>query len=596
MSRDTLRWDVRQPAAGLDVIPRRLGAWRRALGPFAGPALISWVALAGVVGVAGFILYMTFVAALPTSPEFTLRNWTALLRPYVLTTVIPNTIVVALTTVVVSAGFAIPLAWLLNATSLPWRRVYSMLIAAKIAIPGFITAMGWTLIINPRSGLLNQALAGLLGVPTIPIDVQNPVGMGWVLGIVLTSPLFLLLAGPIRSLGGAFLEAGAVAGASGPQRLRYIVVPLMWPAILGGMIYTGMSALSIFEVPALLGAATGDQAVLATELFYAAHPAGANTPAYGAAGVYGVIVSLAGLVGLYFYYRVLGRSSQYATISAMNRPGHVWPLSSAGKVFGTLFVWAFLLLGVVLPLLVLLWNSLLPFYQPPSLQALSSLTWRNYNGLLSSVGGVGPFVNTLILLAIVPLLVVTFSFSTSYVVVRSRLRIRKLMDLLAMLPHAIPHVAIAFAVLMFGLIVSSVLPLIGTIVIIIIAQVIAFLAGGTRIMNAALLQMSPDLEEAARVAGAQNRTLFAWITLPLVRDSLIFGLLWTALLAAREVSMALFLAGTNNRVFAVAVWILWQGGLLSYAAAAAVILVLAMSVVAVFALLVGGRATGAARV
>src|SRR3954471_7394739 len=162
VSRETLRWDAPQPVASVAVTAHRPGAWQRAFGPFAGPAAISWVALACVVAVAGFVLYMTFVAGLPTNPEYTLRNRTAILRPYVLTTVIPNTIVVAFTTVIVSAGFAIPLAWLLNATSLPGRRVYSMLIAAKIAIPGFITAMGWTLIINPRSGLLNQALAGLL--------------------------------------------------------------------------------------------------------------------------------------------------------------------------------------------------------------------------------------------------------------------------------------------------------------------------------------------------------------------------------------------------------------------------------------------------
>jgi iron(III) transport system permease protein len=572
-------------------------AWgiRRALGPFAGPAVVSWLALICVVGVAVFMLYMTFVATLPTSPEYTLRHWAAFFRPYVLTTVVPNTIVVAVTTVVVAAGFAVPLAWLLNATSLPLARFYSMLIAAKIAIPGFITAMGWTLIINPRSGLLNQWLGGLVGQPSVPFDVQNPVGMGWVMGLVLTSPLFLLLSGPVRSLGSGFLEASAVAGASGPQRLRYIVLPLMWPAVLGGMIYTGMSALSIFEIPALLGGASGSQAVLATELFYAAHPAGANQPVYGAAGVFGVIVSLAGLVGLYYYYQVLGRSSQYATISAMNHPGRVWPLSRGGKIAGTAFVWLFLLLGVLLPLFMLVWNSLLPFYQPPSLQALGSLTLRNYNGLLSSVGGIGPFTNTLVLLLVVPLLVVIFCFATSYVVVRSRLRMRKAMDTLAMLPHAIPHVAIAFSVLMFGLVASSWLPLIGTMAIIVVAQTIAFLAGGTRIMNAALLQISPDLEEAARVAGAQNRTLFAWVTLPLVRDSLVFCFLWTALLAAREVSMALFLAGTNNRVFAVAVWILWQGGLLAYAAAAGVVLVLAMSVVAILALVVGGRATQRAR-
>ncbi len=566
-------------------------SWRRDFGFFAGPAIVSWIALSGVLVVALFILYMTFVATLPTSPEFTLRHWTALFRPYVFTTVLPNTLIVAVITVAVSAGYAVPLSWLLNATSLPGRGLYAMLIAAKIAIPGFVTAMGWTLVVNPRTGLVNQLVAGLLGVSSIPLDVQNPVGMGWVLGLVLASPLFLLLSGPMRTLSAAFLEAGAVAGASGVQRLRYIVLPLMWPAVLGGMIYTGMSALSIFEIPALLGGATGDQAVLATELFYSAHPPAAGAPVYGVAGVYGVIISVAGLIGLYFYYQVLGRASQYATISGTSRAGYVWPLATAGKLAGTLFVWLYLVLGVLLPLFMLVWNSLLPYYQPPSLQALGSITLRNYEGLWNAIGGTGPLSNTLALLAVVPPLVITFSFCTAYVVVRSHLPIRKTMDLIAILPHAIPHVAIAFAVLIFGLFVSSWLPLMGTIAIIVVAQTLSFLAGGTRIMNAALLQISPDLEEAARVAGAPNRTVLAWITMPLIRDSLIFALLWTALLAAREVSMALFLAGTSNRVFAVAVFILWQGGLLSYAAAAGVVLVLAMSVVAGLALLVGRRAT-----
>src|SRR5262249_59967595 len=117
----------------------------------------------------------------------------------------------------------------------------AMLIAAKIAIPGFITAIGWTLIVNPRSGLLNQALAGLLGVPSVPLDVQNTVGMGWVLGLVLTSPMFLLLSGPIRTLGSGFLEAGAVGGGSGPPRVRFLVLPLLLAAVLGGLVFQGTS-------------------------------------------------------------------------------------------------------------------------------------------------------------------------------------------------------------------------------------------------------------------------------------------------------------------------------------------------------------------
>src|SRR5262249_25505675 len=255
-SRQTLGWNAPAQAGWLRWLQQGPRTWARSPGFYTGPTIISWIALACVLGVAAFILYMTFVATLPTNPEFTLRHWVSIFRPYVLTPAVPKPIVVAVMTVVVSACCAVPLAWLLNATSLPLRRVYAMLISAQIAIPGFITAMGWTLVVNPRNGLLNQWLAGLIGTPG-PLDVQNPWGMGWVMGLILTSPLFLLLSGPVRTLGSGFLEAGAVAGASGPQRLRYIVLPLLWPAVLGGMIYTGMTALSIFEIPALLGGATG---------------------------------------------------------------------------------------------------------------------------------------------------------------------------------------------------------------------------------------------------------------------------------------------------------------------------------------------------
>jgi len=80
--------------------------------------------------------------------------------------------------------------------------------------------------------------------------------------------------------------------------------------------------------------------------------------------------------------------------------------------------------------------------------------------------------------------------------------------------------------------------------------------------------------------------------MPLIRPSLVFAGLWTALLTFREVSMALFLTETNNVVLSVAVWELWDSGQLGEASAAAVVMVSAMGLLLLTTLaFTGGRLT-----
>ncbi|HEX9880504.1 MAG TPA: ABC transporter permease subunit, partial [Candidatus Binatia bacterium] len=135
-------------------------------------------------------------------------------------------------------------------------------------------------------------------------------------------------------------------------------------------------------------------------------------------------------------------------------------------------------------------------------------------------------------------------------------------------------------------------PFSGTVTIIVIANLLNRLAYTTRITNAALLQVHGELEECARVCGATNISIIAKVIWPLVKSSLIFSALWTALLTFREVSMAMFLTETKNTVLSVAIWRLWEIGHLGQASAAVMVMVgistvLLMGIMA----LAGGRAT-----
>lgn len=542
------------------------------------PLVCSWSILSIVVGLILFIFYMTFVPGLPTEPGFTLDHWTNIASSRLLTEVLPNTLIVGVGTIVIVTFFALPLAWLLNRTSLPFRNLFITLMAVTVIIPGFVKAMGWILLINDRIGLINKAIAGVLGIERVSLSVVNsPFGMAWVMGLMLTPTMFFLISGPMRALDPSLEEAATVSGLNRWETLRTVSFPLVWPGVLAGMIYIFMTAISIFEIPALLGAASGKVPVLATELFYAVRPAGIEMvePAYGAAGVYGTLIALPSIVALYFYLRLLTRARHHEVITGKGYRPHDVDLGRF-KWASLAFVMCYFLLAVGLPLLILTWASLLPILQMPSVAALSKLTFANYDGLVAALGGLSVFWNTAELMVSVALLTVFFSVMISWVVVRARVKLHKLMDVIAMLPHAIPGLGFAFALMILSMFVSRWIPSVtfgGTIWIIAIAGVINRLSYGTRATNAALVQIQRELEECAQVFGLGSLTIIQRVIVPLVKPSLIFTGLWTALFTFREVTMALFLSESHNRVIAVNVWYLWQDGHWGIAAAASVVMV-----------------------
>jgi len=288
------------------------------------PLGCSWFVLSGVVALLIFVLYMTFVPGLPFEPGFTLKHWANVASSRLITKVIPNTAIVGFGALFVATFFALPLAWLLNRTTLPFRNTFTTLMVVPVIIPGFILAIAWILLVDEHIGLFNRVIASLLGLETVPLSIMNNLfGMAWVMGVMLTPAIFFLISGPMRAVDPALEEVASIVGLTQWGILYRVTLPLVWPGLLGGLIYVFMTAVSIFELPALLGAASGKVPVLATEIFYAVRPAGAQTVtfAYGAAGVYGVLLAAPSLVALYFYLRMLARSERYQVITGRGDSG-----------------------------------------------------------------------------------------------------------------------------------------------------------------------------------------------------------------------------------------------------------------------------------
>jgi iron(III) transport system permease protein len=217
------------------------------------------------------------------------------------------------------------------------------------------------------------------------------------------------------------------------------------------------------------------------------------------------------------------------------------------------------------------------------------LTLKNYR-LLAEYGEVGSALkNTVLMVGATATATVVLSFLVSLVVIRSKFWGRKLLDQMAFMPHAIPGIVMGIAFFWLFLKIDF-LPLYGTIWAISIGFTISFLAYGTRSMNAALLQIHKELEEAAYVSGAPPWRTMWRIFVPLMMPTLVGVWIWVVLHAVRIAGMPLMLyEGPKNQVLAILIWNMWDEGYVPAVAAIGTLLMIVLLLLTLAVRLLGFR-------
>ena len=160
-----------------------------------------------------------------------------------------------------------------------------------------------------------------------------------------------------------------MSGAPPTSMLRKVTFKLMLPGILAVVIYQAMTALEVFEIPGILGLPGGIY-VFSTKIYAALHTA-MGTPAYGVANTFAIIYLVIAIAAIYLYSRVIGRSERYAIVSGKGYRPRTIDLG-AWRWVGFTFCLLFLLFAIIIPFIVLVYVSLLPFVQAPSARAFRS--------------------------------------------------------------------------------------------------------------------------------------------------------------------------------------------------------------------------------
>ena len=543
------------------------------------PALLS-LALMPMAIILILVLVMFWVSfqkgAFGTpSAIYTLGNYREVFSDPFIYRVAVNTLIFTLTATFFALFFGLPIAWLVERTTIPGKTLIYTLMTLGLLIPGVYTAMGWTMIAHPRIGILNQWLMELFNLSEGPINIATPLGMGFVQGLSLASLAFILTAQMFRAMNPALEEAARVHGMGYAKILWRVTLPLAMPGILAAVIYILTIGLATFDIPAIIG--LGNRIyMLSTFIYLKVQPQGSGLPEYGITGVVGALmIFVAGLLTL-GYGRVLRQGHRFEVVTGKGYKPALIPLNRWSVVaWGFIIVYA--LVSKVLPLLLIAYAALTPYFVPPSLAMLRQLSLAHFYSMDWELVMRG-LKNTAILVAVVPLAVLVLGFSISWLIVRSRSKMRYVLEFGAFLPHALPEVILAIGALLLSLFVlGTAIPLYGSVWLIAIVYIVARLAFATRALNGALLQIHRELEEAAFVAGLSNfRT--AWrVLFPLIRPTLFSVWIWTALLVYRELTVAVFLAVQDNITLPAVIWSYWYGGTVNKASAVTLLMTLVLA-------------------
>jgi iron(III) transport system permease protein len=483
--------------------------------------------------------------------------------------------------------FGLPAAWLFARSELPGKALLSTLMTIGLLIPGFASAIGWLFLLHPRIGLVNSWLVAHLGLAQAPLNIASIPGMGFVQGLDLAPVAFIMTAAVFRAMDPALEECAETCGAGALSVARRITLRLAWPGILAAGIYIVMIGFAAFDVPAIIG--WGNRIfTFSTYLLLQVNP-GEGLPQYGRAAALSTLIMAFGAALSVCYARMQAQGHRFEVVTGKGYRPRLRRLG-AGAIAAWLLLGLYFVLSKLLPILVLVWAALLPYFQLPSRAALGSLSLDHFYSLPFDLVREG-LLNTALLAVLTPTLTLIACLAFSWIVLRSRLPGRGLLDTIAFLPHTLPGIVFSLGALLVALyVLGAALPLFGTIWLLLIVFIVARLSYGTRMTNAALIQIHRELEEAAAMAGASALRTIRRVLVPLIAPSLIYAWLWIALLTFRELTLAVLLTTRANITLPLVVWSLWQSGQIGRGAALTLLmLALLVPFIALYWLLAGRR-------
>ena len=543
-------------------------------------ALVTYIAVVPL----GFLLWQSFFTPQTASKaaEFTLGNYAEAYTSRETLVLFWNSLKFATGTAIFAFLLGTTLAWMNERTNTPFKTLFFALSIIPLIIPGILFTVAWILLGSPKIGIVNLVLQNWFSTDYVFFNVYSMWGMIWVDGLHYSPMAFLLMTAAFRSMDPSLEESAMMSGANIWQVAWNITLKLSWPAIFATILILFVRAIESFEVPALLGLPVGIQ-VFTSSIYQAVHRYPSQV---GLASAYAVTLLVITTIGIYFVSKLSTQGSKYATMTGKGFRPRLIDLGKWRYVSAAIFILYFLLI-VVLPFLVLLWSSLQKFYQVPSMQALQNLTLDPYRFIFTYPNLARSVWNSLMLSFGSATIIMLVTSVICWIVVKTKLPGRWLLDNIASLPMVFPGLVLGLAIMIFYLNVD--IGVYGTIWIMFIAYVTRFMPYGLRYNTTSMLQIHKELEESAAMSGASWWTTFRRIILPLLKPGLLAGWIYVMIVSIRELSSSILLYSPGTEVISIVIWELWENGQYVELSALGVLFILALFILVMIAQWLGRK-------
>jgi iron(III) transport system permease protein len=385
-----------------------------------------------------------------------------------------------------------------------------------------------------------------------------------------------------RSMDPSLEESALMSGARLPTVFRRITLPLAKPALFASILIMAVRGLESFEVPALLGI-PGGVWVFTSRIWrvLSQYP-----PSYGQAGAYALSLLLLTSLGVYLNSRLTRRSKAFQTVTGKGFRPHPMELGRM-RIPATVLLFLYFGVAVLLPVLILVYTSTQHFYSVPSFQTLTNMTWDNYDYTLSNDQSLTALRNSFSLGIGSATAVMLVMAIASWVVVRTKLPGRWLVDNLSFLPLTVPGLVLGVSLLFVYL--RFPVPIYGTIWILFIAYFTRYMPYGMRYASTSMYQIGAELEESAQTSGASWWQTFRRVNLPLLMPGLVAGWIYILMVSVRELSSSILLYSPGNEVLAILIFEQYENGQFTELAALGVVMVVTLIVLVVIARKLGAR-------
>jgi iron(III) transport system permease protein len=474
------------------------------------------------------------------------------------------------------------LAWLNERTNTPFKTVFFALSLIPLVIPSILFTVAWILLASPQIGIINLVLRSWLELEQAPFNIYSMGGMIWVDGLHYSPMAFLLMSAAFRAIDPSLEESATMSGANVFQVVWRVTLRLTWPAIVATLLILFVRAIESFEVPALLGL-PGGIVVFTAAIYQAVHRYPSQM---GLASAYAVALLAVTTAGVYFVSRLSGRGSKYAAVTGKGYRPRIIDLGRWRWATASLFIVYFLFI-VILPFAVLLWSSFQRFYAVPSMEALQNLTLEPYRFILNYPSLGRTVLNSLFLSFSAATIVMLVASVICWIVVKTRLPGRWLLDNVASLPIVFPGLVLGLSIMIFYLNVD--IGIYGTIWIMLAAYITRFMPYGLRYSTTSMLQIHQELEESAAMSGASWGTTFRRIILPLLKPGLLAGWIYVMIVSIRELSTSILLYSPDTQVVSIVIWELWENGQYVELSALGVLFIITLFILVLAAQAVGRR-------